>query len=384
MQDTVSAIPAECAVSIARPTAETLLVRLTGHWRFETRLPSTADVTRALQTEPRPQRIRFDTEGLGEWNSVLLAFLAEVLDRCAKADAQVELSGLPSGIQRLLELASAVPERSQDPAAVSDTDLFTRMHGIATRAGQDILQTVEFIGDVAVSSGRLLRGKAQFRRRDLWLAIQECGVQALPIVTLISGLVGLILAFVGAIQLRMFGAQIYIADLVGLGMVREMGAVMAAVIMAGRTGSSYAAQLGTMQVNEEIDALRTLAVSPVDFLVLPRILALTLMMPLLCIYADVLGIAGGAVVGVTMFDLSFLEYFNETRSAIGVADLGVGVCKGFVFGVLIAVAGCLRGLKCGRTSADVGEATTAAVVTGIVWITVADAVMAVICSVLDV
>jgi len=167
---------------------------------------------------------------------------------------------------------------------------------------------------------KLLRGKARFRRSDFIMTIQECGVQALPIVSLISLLVGLILAFVGAVQLMMFGAQIYVASLVGIAMVRVMGAIMTGIIMAGRTGAAFAAQLGTMQVNEEIDALTTLGVSPMEFLVLPRMLALGLMMPLLCLYADLMGILGGLIVGVGMLDLSVVEYINQTRASVSLND----------------------------------------------------------------
>ncbi len=186
----------------------------------------------------------------------------------------------------------------------------------------------------------------------------------------------------GAIQLKAFGAQIYVADLVGIAMVRVMGAVMAGIIMAGRTGASYAAQLGTMQVNEEIDALQTLGISPMEFLVLPRMLALILMMPLLCVYADVMGILGGLIVGVTMLDLSPTIYLNETRASFQLTNLWIGLFYSAVFGVIIALAGCLRGIQCGRSASAVGEATTSAVVTSIVTIVVATAIITVICSVL--
>ena len=216
------------------------------------------------------------------------------------------------------------------------------------------------------------------------LIIQECGPGALGIVTLISILVGLILAFVGAIQLELFGAQIFVADLVGIATVREMGAMMTAIIMAGRTGAAFAAQLGTMQVNEEIDALATLGLSPMEFLVLPRMLALILMMPLLCIYADLMGILGGAAVGIGMLHLSPVLYFNETVHAIHLLDIGVGVFKAGVFGVLIALSGCLRGMQCGRSASAVGQAATSAVVTGIVFIIATDGLFAVITNVLKI
>jgi len=163
-----------------------------------------------------------------------------------------------------------------------------------------------------------------------------------------------------------------------------MGAMMTAIIMAGRTGAAFAAQLGTMQVNEEIDALRTLGISPIDFLVLPRMIALVLMLPLLCLYANLMGILGGAMVGVGMLDLSVVQYFNETRDAIRLTDFMAGLFKSGVFGILIALSGCLRGMQCGRSSSAVGLAATSAVVTGIVAIVVADAVLTVIYDLLGI
>ena len=237
---------------------------------------------------------------------------------------------------------------------------------------------ITFIGEASQAFFAFLMGKAHFRRSDLWLTIQECGAQALPIVSLISFLVGLILAFVGAVQLQQFGAQIYVANLVGLGMAREMGAMMTGIIMGGRTGAAFAAQLGTMKVNQEIDAMTTLGLSPMEFLVLPRMLALSLMMPLLCLYADLLGIVGGMVVGVTMLDLGFVQYFDQTQEALTLTDFFIGLVKSAVFGVLVAIAGCLRGMQCGNSSAAVGIAATSAVVTSIVFIVVSDSILTVI------
>jgi phospholipid/cholesterol/gamma-HCH transport system permease protein len=243
---------------------------------------------------------------------------------------------------------------------------------------------VDFIGTVFAACLKMLGGAARFRMTDLMLFLQQCGAQALPIVTLISLLVGLILAFVGAVQLQMFGAQIYVANLVGLAMAREMGAMMAGIIMAGRTGAAFAAQLGTMQVNEEIDAFKTMGIDPVEFLVLPRMLALMLMMPLLCIYADLMGIVGGAVVSIGMLDISAVEYYVQTKASLNLTHFGVGVFKSAVFGVLVAMAGCLRGMQCGRSSSAVGDAATSAVVTGIVFIIVSDAVMTVIFTIIGI
>ena len=216
------------------------------------------------------------------------------------------------------------------------------------------------------------------------MIMQDCGIHALPIVSLISLLVGLILGFVGAVQLVMFGAQIYVANLVAISMVRVMGAIMAGIIMAGRTGAAFAAQLGTMQVNEEIDAFKTMGISPMDFLVLPRMMGLTLMMPLLVLYADLMGILGGMIVGVGMLDLNVMQYYLQTKGSLNLFDLFIGVFQGMVFGVLVAVAGCLRGMQCGRSASAVGDAATSAVVTGIVSIIVATAIITVMCNVLGI
>jgi phospholipid/cholesterol/gamma-HCH transport system permease protein len=241
-----------------------------------------------------------------------------------------------------------------------------------------------FIGEATIAFVRMLAGKAKFRPHDLFITIQESGAQALPIVSLISVLVGLILAFVGAIQLRMFGAQIYVADIVGIAMVRVMGAIMTGIIMAGRTGAAFAAQLGTMQTNEEIDALRTLGISPMEFLVLPRMLALMLMMPLLCVYADLMGIFGGFIVGVGMLDITPMQYYMQTKSAVSLTNLSIGLFHSAVFGVLVALSGCLRGMQCGRSASAVGEATTSAVVTAIVTIIIATAIITFACQVLGI
>jgi phospholipid/cholesterol/gamma-HCH transport system permease protein len=247
-----------------------------------------------------------------------------------------------------------------------------------------MVKMIGFLGEASAAFGKFLTGRASFRRSDLLLFLQECGVQALPIVSLISVLVGLILAFIGTIQLKMFGAQVFVADFVGIIMVRLMGAIMTGIIMAGRTGASFAAQIGTMQVNEEIDALQTFGISPMEFLVLPRMLALIIMMPLLCLYADAMGILGGIVVSVGIFDITLAEYLNRTREAVTMTNLWIGLFHGVVFGILVALAGCLKGMQCGRSASAVGEATTSAVVTGIVAIVVATAIITLVCQVLGI
>jgi len=206
----------------------------------------------------------------------------------------------------------------------------------------------------------------------------------LPIVGLLSFLIGVVMAYQGADQLKRFGAEIYTVNLLGVSILRELGVLLSAIIIAGRSGSAFTAQIGTMQVNEEIDALTTFGLSSMEFLVIPRMLALILMMPLLCIFADLMGILGGAGVGIGMLKLSVTEYVNETIHGISLTDFAVGIFKSSVFGVLVAVAGCLRGIQCGRSASAVGLAATSAVVTGIVFIIVTDGLFAVITNALGI
>jgi phospholipid/cholesterol/gamma-HCH transport system permease protein len=229
-----------------------------------------------------------------------------------------------------------------------------------------------------VTLAKFARGKARYRTIDFMEVVQQCGPEAVGIVSLISFLVGVILAFMGAVQLSQFGASIYVADLVGIGMVRDMGAMMTAIIMSGRTGAAFAAKLGTMKVTQEIDAFTTMGISPLEFLVLPRVLALVMMMPLLCLFADLVGILGGAFVGVAMLDLSFSAYMRETISTFTFVNFIGGLIKGTTYGGLIALAGCLRGFQCGDSSSAVGDAATKAVVMSIVMVVAACGAFAVI------
>ncbi len=306
--------------------------------------------------------------------------LIKLISYSEEKGISVDTKTLPSGIQGLLGLVFAVPERAGVRRQSIHISWLEIVGNSGLRLQSDVNALIVFIGNLTLSVSAFFRGKAHFRWVDLWRNVQDCGPSALPIITLISLLVGLILAFVGSVQLSLFGAQLYIADLVGLGMSREMGGLMTAVIMSGRTGAAYAAQLGTMQVNNEIDALETMGFDPMEFLVLPRVLALIFVMPLLCLYADLMGIIGGALVTVNFFEVSLVEYINRTINAIHMLDLSVGVFKCAVFGVLIALSGCMRGMQCGRSASEVGDATTSAVVTGIVFIVIADSLMTIICN----
>jgi phospholipid/cholesterol/gamma-HCH transport system permease protein len=363
-------------LNVTRDADGVVVVQLSGSWRLERGLPPVSEVEQALDSAGSTV-VAFDTTGLGAWDSAILTFLASVSKLARERDIQLDHTGLPEGLSRLLALAEAVPEKGDARASEEDDDPVVERLGERAIDAQRLFKSdLEFFGQLALALGRAARGKARFRGSDLALLIQQSGFDALPIVTLVTFLLGLILAFVGAIQLQTFGATIYVADLVGVAMVRDMGALITGIIMAGRNGAAFAAQLGSMKVTQEIDALETMAISSIEFLVLPRVIALCLMMPLLTLYGDVMGIFGGAFVGVTMLDLTPTEYFLQTADGVKLSHVIGGVFKGSVYGVLIATSGCLRGVQSGRSSSAVGDAATSAVVTSIVAIIVACGVFA--------
>ena len=360
-----------------------LCLQLSGDWRFQSSIPDIDPLLKQV-AEAHPENLSFDCHNLGNWDSGLMTFLVNLINDCKENDIHVRQDTLPIGVQKLLHLAFAVPERKGARRAVLGQPVLAKIGNVTIEIHRNWSDLLEFIGQLFFGFLNFLRGRARFRYSDLFFQIEAAGPSALLIITLISVLIGMILAFVGAVQLRMFGAEIFIANLVGLGMAREMGAMMTAIIMAGRTGAAYAAQLGTMQVNEEIDALKTMGISPIAFMVFPRLLALCLMMPLLCIYADFMGIIGGAIVSATMLDISFFQYFQQIQGFVPLKHFGVGIFKAGVFGVLVATAGCFRGLQCGRSASAVGFAATSAVVTSIVLIIVADATITILCQLLGI
>jgi phospholipid/cholesterol/gamma-HCH transport system permease protein len=361
----------------------TLCLRLEGDWSIQR---DSADAVSALQIlqDTTVSMVVFEARELTGWDSALITFLLKVLERCRQRTITADTSGLPQGVQRLLALATAITERSGARKKSTHEPFVSRVGAQSIALYEAVLDMCAFLGGVTVAFGRLVTGQARFPTAEFFSIMKACGIDALPIVSLISMLVGLILAFVGAVQLSLFGAQIYVASLVAIAMVRVMGAIMTGIIMAGRTGAAFSAEIGTMQVNEEIDALQTMGISPMEFLVLPRMLALVIMMPLLCVYANLMGILGGFIVGVGMLGLTVTEYYNQTITSVPLANLWIGLFQGAVFGVIVALAGCLRGMQCGRSASAVGTATTSAVVTSIVSIVIATAIITVICNVLGI
>lgn len=359
-------------------TSDSIILSLEGDWTLEGGLP--ADVLAWEQSNPAgPVVLNF--KNLGAWDSMLLTFLAKV-NAWAQAHGQsCVFKKAPEGIEPLLELCQQNEPKARGKPVLGS---LARFGLFCLHFYKEFLAFSAFVGEVAQGVGRLLRGKAKTRWCDFALMLEACGMDALPVVSLVSVLIGVVLSFVGIIQLRQFGAQLYVADLVGLSMVREMGALMVGIVLAGRTGAAFAAQIGNMIVSEEIDALKTLAIHPVDFLVLPRMMALLLMVPLLCIYADVIGILGSIFISIVMMDLSITQYLNELELVIQFKDVFTGLIKSVAFGTVVALVGCLRGLQCEKSAEGVGRATTSAVVTSIVLIVFCDTVFAFVFNLLGI
>jgi phospholipid/cholesterol/gamma-HCH transport system permease protein len=356
-----------------------LCLRLAGQWTLESAgRPSPTLVQEEFAKDgPLPKGVRFDLSGVTSYDTALVTFLLKCHDFCATTKTPFDFDSLPEGPRKLLRLATSVTMAEDVRPHVPKPGFFAQVGVAAEGIVEETLVVFRFLGECTLAFGRFLRGRARFRWGDVWLEMQHCGADALPIVTLIAFLMGLILAYVGAVTLRPYGGLIFIANLVGLAMVREMSSMMTGVVMSGRTGAAFAAQLGTMKVSEEISALRTMGLSPIEYLVLPRMIALFLMFPLLTLYTNFIGMFGGLVVGMSM-GLSFSQFTHQLIGAVDLTNFSVGMIKSFVFGLIVAATGCLRGMQCGNSSAAVGLATTSAVVSGITCMVVADAIFAVI------
>jgi len=366
-----------------RQNGDRLVAHFTGDWLDRASLPDISAVESEMARDG-VRTLEFDTKQLGGWNSALLVRLLALHDLCVRRQIEFRTQTLPTGLAKLIALSQAVPEKKDAVRKATQPPFLERVGnwGLAWWTSSDGM--LSFIGENVLAFLKLLRGRAQFRWSDTLLVMQQSGPEALGIVALINFLIGMILAFVGATELTNFGASIYTADLVAVAAVREMGCIMTGIIICGRTGAAFAAQLGTMKVNQEIEAFQTFGISPVEFLVLPRMLALILMMPLLCIFADLIAIAGGFLVSTLLLGIAPEIYLHRTISAIHLSAFLLGVSKGAFFGVLVALTGCLRGMQCGTNAAAVGQATTSAVVTGITWIIAWDGIFAVLCSALNI
>lgn len=371
-------------VALERTQQGVLLVRLSGNWR-EGPAPSGVEMLQqALSEGPPVKALEFDTAGLTGWDSRFVALVGKCIELVCKRDIGVRYAGLPAGVQRLLVLAGVLTRKGDTRPPPVKPSFLVRLGERTIVGWEGTVGLFTFLGQSVLGLVNLLRGRAQFRWADTVLVMEQCGPQALAIVALINFLVGLIIAFIGSVELKKLGASIYVADLVGIATVREMACIMTGIILCGRTGAAFAAHLGTMKLNEEIDALQTFGISPIEFLVLPRMIALMLVMPFLCVFADLVSIAGGYLVSVSTLGMTSAIYLSRTGQAIQIKTFLLGIFKGCFFGFLVAYTGCLRGMQSGYTASAVGQAATRAVVAGITSIIASDGVFAVLCNALHI
>ncbi len=329
-----------------------------------------------LQQGDAKMRVILDASRMEYCDGSGIGFLLELFRRLQSAGRELKIQGLKTEFQRLLDVFD--PSEFADIRKENSTgaNFIDEMGRATVNIWQDTRALIAFVGELCVALVLALFHPRQVRWKDALVVAETAGVNALPIIALISFLIGLIMAFQSAIPMRQFGAEIFVADLIALSMLRELGPLMTAIILAGRTGSAFAAELGTMKVNEELDALMTMGLDPVRFLVVTRVIATVLMTPLLTIFANLLGLMGGAVVLLAL-GFPLITFFNQVVAAATFGDLLGGLLKAFVFGILIAGIGCLRGLQTKTGARAVGESTTRAVVTGITFIIITDGIFSI-------
>jgi phospholipid/cholesterol/gamma-HCH transport system permease protein len=350
-------------------------LRFTGDLRFRQCFASWRDVRHLVR--PVADRLAFDLSGVDTLDGAATALLLALRDEVVAAGADAEIVGAHGGVRAMLDLYGSHPPRPslhEPPAPI----------GILEQVGRETVamlgetHALDFVGDVALAGANALRSPRTVNWGDVPRLVERAGADGVPIVLVINFLVGLVTAFQAAIQLRQFGANIFVADLVGLSITRELAPLMTAIIVAGRSGAAFSAELGTMRVSEEIDALRTLGIDPYGFLVLPRIVTLVLVLPLLTILADLIGIAGGLLVAMFGLDITAHAYLIETQKAVGLWDVFSGCLKTMFFGLNVALIACQRGLAVRGGAEGVGRATTSAVVTSLFAIVVVDAIFTVL------
>jgi phospholipid/cholesterol/gamma-HCH transport system permease protein len=355
------------------------ILALTGDWIAQSgRIPVLP--SDALAKVAAGRTLGLDIAGVGRWDSGLIAFLWDAKRAAVTAGITVDTAGLSASARTLVGL---LPDREAVPQPPPRRG-FAPLFWLGGRT-IDLLTEVGVLATLLVTTARggvrALGGRARMRAVDLLGNISDAGPSALIIVSVVNFLIGAILAFVGAVQLRKFAADIYVANLVGLALVREMAAVMTAIIMAGRTGGAYAARIATMQGNEEIDALQVVGIPVADYILLPAILALVFTMPFLYLYGCLVGMVGGFVVSIAMLNITGPGYLAQTLDAVPIDQFAFGFAKSIAFAILIGLTSCRIGLKAGRSAADVGVAATRAVVTGIVGVIAMDAIFAVLADV---
>ena len=350
-------------------------LRFVGELRFRSCFEAWDEVRRLLA--PAPARLEFDVSQLAALDGGATALLLELRAEAAAAGSEAEIVGATGRVQSMLDLYGAHPQRPSIQAPPAHVGILEQI-GRETRSLLNETNALDFVGDSILAGAQAVRAPRRINWSDVPRLMERAGADGIPIVLMINFLVGLVTAFQASIQLKQFGANIFVADLVGLSVTRELAPLMTAIIIAGRSGAAFSAELGTMRVSEEIDALRTLGLDPYHFLVFPRVIALTLVAPLLTVVADVIGIVGGVLVAMFTLDLTLQSYLAETEKALELFDVFSGLLKSVVFGLSIALVACQRGLATHGGAEGVGRSTTSAVVTSLFAIVVVDAIFTVI------
>lgn len=358
------------AIAEFQTEGDVLLLKLSGSWRLTEERPS---VWETLGEHSACQEIRVLPEQLEQWDSSLPLFLMQLRSWCFERGIRLKLEALPEALRKLLQLIEE--SESKTPPKGPAEPRTNPVSRVAIKALAQMKDSTQFVGECVIGALEAPTDPRQGRWTDLFVEMVQAGPKALPLVSLLSFLVGVVFAFETSNQLRRFGAQIYVINALSVAVVRQIGPILAAVLLAGRTGAAFAAHLGNMKVNGEIDALQVLGVSPINFLVLPRLAALIWMMPMLALYADLFGILGGLFIALFKIHIPATEFWVQVQTTVTFTDIAIGLIKAVVFGVLIGFAGTLRGLQSERSSTGVGRATTSAVVTGIASILVANTLL---------
>ncbi len=339
------------------------------------------DEARRALKDAADRRIVVDATNVDYCDGAGIALFVDILRQRKKGDVEVE--NLKPAFQALLrQFDVELLDHDLDPPPKRSSSV-EEIGAIAAGVGHDIHEQISFVGETVSALAYAVRHPASVRWKDVWLVCEKVGADALPIVALISFLLGVILAFQSAIPMKRFGAEIFVADLIGLAMLRELGPLMTAILLAGRSGAAFAAEIGTMKVNQEVDALTTMGLDPVRFLVTTRVIAAFLMTPLLTLFADLVSLVGGAMT-LQSFAIPYVTFIHEVAGIVDFSDFMAGFIKSFVFAILIAGIGCLRGLQTAAGASAVGDSATRAVVSGIILLVVVDGIFAVIYFFLDI
>lgn len=358
------------AIAKAEKTDGSLQIKVGGVWHLTGELPNANEI---LSQSPTPSQVLVVPESLEQWDSSLPLFLMQLQSWCQQRRIQLDLEKLPTALKELFRLIRESEQRPPPPKP--ETPVSDVVATLARRAWQGAKGSLQFIGECTLGIFEAPAHPRRVRWRDLFTEMVAAGPKALPVIALLSLLIGFVFTYETATQLRSFGAESYVASALALAEVRQIGPMLAAVILAGRTGAAFAAHIGNMKLGGEIDALEMLGVSPITYLVLPRLVALFCMMPLIALYSDFFGMIGGLITANLKINMPPKEFWVLAQGAITMRDISVGLLKAAVFGAVIGLAGTLRGLQCERSSAGLGRAATSAVVTGISCIVGANALL---------